>query len=502
MVNTYFPSAIALSQHLEKVKMRLIKALPLSLPIQVVEGGSFYHCVVNNPDGSADIYKLDKGTGWWRNPEYLAHFTSEDVARLKRIPKCRRITGVGNYCGVCPSCLRGRSMRKVFTDLEAEERRIARELQDLNKLKTCPQVHLWCAKRELEKASKGTYQNKITRLKRRYEWLKSRQNDVDGAIREKEAELAVVGARNSKWKCKDKVKLFRAWHYFVTVSLPLPLHVLFEVRDEWFGQIRLDGYRADSDVRAVLGLLQGKVLDCGVIEVFRDLLKKLLIQEYAKIFQPVELAAVHQVHSHGTQHDVPDIHTLICEWGMQDGKPVRIMMNRKELRASVSRVLTRLAKVVDYAAGHWADGNRSTEFLSWRKMLKTQIEQFDSEELPDCVVDVRRVSPRDLLTVQRYMRRLPMERVKTASYKQDKGDVLVGWWKQGEVKHIPTSVIQFLKWLAGADGRLGSLRVAYQGLYTLEGAARRTEAFRAVCEGITEHAQDSIRSMKQAWRKS
>ena len=100
--------------------------------------------------------------------------------------------------------------------------------------------------------------------------------------------------------------------------------------------------------------------------------------------------------------------------------------------------------------------------------------------------DAGLVQPNDLLTVQRYMRRAPMERLRRLRYDLSKDEVLAGFWKRGDVVPVRMSVAQFLRRLAGSDGRQGSLRVSYAGIYALDDLERRSAAFARLGEGRRE----------------
>jgi len=377
----------------------------------------------------------------------------------------------------------------------------------LKKLKRYPQVFLKRVRDDWEKAGSRRNNKRAVGLGRRLEWLKSCLGIEDEEILAREEELKRINEKK-RLECKGKTKLIQGWHYFISLSFPSKLRGLFDVDDRWFQDISLsfDGRRTGKDIQAALGLMEGKVMDCGAKEFFRDLLRRLLAQELEEMFPDIELPYVQQVHPHGLFDEAPDIHFLLSRWGVgKDGQARKVLLDENAFRLAVLKAYRILGQVAVWGAKRWTDGCRLKAFKDWRMELDAALVELEGG-LPEKCVDVRMVQADDLLTVQRYMRRMPMERLRSLRYDLPKNEVIAGFWEKTGVKSVRLTVAQFLRRLAGSDGRQGSLRVMYGGLYALNNPERRREGFGQLDESRRDLMEGAVERMRvrnnEGWLKN
>lgn len=396
---------------------------------------------------------------------------------------CKNVSGGSQYCGYCPSCLRFGTDRKVFVNKNAEMRRLESEIAELKELSEKGQKVIDRTSRQIAGWEKKGYMATAKMLKRRLVRLESWKTDPSKHLLYREDRIRRLQASGKM--LNDSSKLLQLPHWMISVSCPTPLHVIYGAQDAWLaGRVPGQGRQAQESVQRILTLLEGK--DGGFTELMRRVFRSMIVEAVQSQHPGIELTMEHQMHPVNKFDDAPDVHFLVCQKTLdKEGRVVDVAFNADSLRREVEARIRDFADFVEWAVKRWNGGCRATEFKRWRRNLRAGIKEIRANGIPSESVDVRLVPVAELLSTHCYIRRQPMENVKSLFVEYKTGVVTVHYFRGGSA---PFGIVDLLWRFVGFDGR--SLGVRYGGAYRSARGLKRDRKVDALYEGLREGEVD------------
>jgi hypothetical protein len=177
-----------------------------------------------------------------------------------------------------------------------------------------------------------------------------------------------------------------------------------------------------------------------------------------------------QMHPCNKFDNAPDVHFLICRLGrnQETGKLVNVEADEQTIRCELEARMRVFAEFVAWAVKRWNGGCRATEFKDWRRDVLKGVASVIKTGIAPETVDVQLRPVVELLGTHRYLRRQPMENIKSLFHHRDTGMVDV---RYRDGKRASFSLIDLLWRFVGFDGR--GLGVQYTGAYRSVRGAKR-----------------------------
>jgi hypothetical protein len=297
------------------------------------------------------------------------------------------------------------------------------------------------------------------------------------------------------WKREllEHSKLIQQPHWFVSISCPTPFHGLYDAQDGWLcRRVQTSGRRTSDGVQGILDSLAGTSLaDREFVHILRVLFRKRVLEAVQSLYPGIELAMEHQLHPCNKWDNAPDVHLLICKWGWDkaSGKRVEVAFDALAVHRAVEAGMRLLAEFVMWTVKRWNNGCRATAFRNWRRDVLEACAEVIKTGISGETVDVVLVPVAQLLNVHCYLRRQPMENVKSLFLHRDKGMADVYYW---DGKRASFSLIDLLWRFVGFDGR--GLGVQYSGAYRSVRGAKRDQKVDAMYRAL-ELMQDDQKNM-------
>jgi hypothetical protein len=438
---------------------------PDALTIHAVDIGLEYFGVVHFSE-TVHLYRHEKNSQ--NKSKFVGSLPSKKVSHLQRIPICGRITGEKTEqgylktCGYCPSCRASKDEAKCMQNLFGKKKDIQRKLELLR----LPEIRRRGRRVSLGKAVRGYQKGKKYD---EYEWFQKWWESPEKEIVRLESEL--VGL-NRLVRVRDKSKLLKLLHWFLSISLPDVFEEIFNVSDDLFpvGKRTWKLGKKLEEKNRVFWMMRNKSRDGSMVEIIRDMLARLIDREILSEC-PGRVPYMRQVHHRGLFDDKPNFHHLVSTWAKgDDGFPVRVKLDKIRVKIAVERAVRVWLESLIILTDKWPSpqSRRRQEFKKWKAHVRKTLESVESDGFPAECVQVDKVTWRELLTKQKYMRRSVMSMLRYFNYDPSTGMVESAFQKRDKVITMsPMTPEEFIKRLVGVDGRQNSLKVACGGLYDL-----------------------------------
>jgi hypothetical protein len=147
---------------------------------------------------------------------------------------------------------------------------------------------------------------------------------------------------------------------------------------------------------------------------------------------------------------------------------VNVEADEQTIRCELEARMRVFAEFVAWAVKRWNGGCRATEFKDWRRDVLKGVASVIKTGIAPETVDVQLRPVVELLGTHRYLRRQPMENIKSLFHHRDTGMVDV---RYRDGKRASFSLIDLLWRFVGFDGR--GLGVQYTGAYRSVRGAKR-----------------------------
>ena len=431
--------------------------------------------LVSTVEGGLDCYELPYTQGGFRSPILRKSFNPTHLSLLEQMSDCSNLTGIGSrFCRSCSACLANSTKGKVFVKKHAEIRRLERELEELGGLIRDSGL-IGRLKNTQRSALKKHYNGLAKVFGRRITKLEKWVDDPQKHFDLKSAELERLELTRWQKELAGQSKLMRVPHWFISISCPMPLHIVFKAQDAWMTGRSLDHGRRVSN--GFLGLIDHlnhlSGLDRqGFTQLARKVFRMLVEEAVEEAYPETELTMEHQMHPIGKFDDAPDVHFLVCEWGRDKmtGQVVRVQIDAEAVRRSLEQKLKIFSDFLTWVLKRWNGGFRATEFKEWRREVLKGIAEVKASGIHPATVDVVPVCVPELLGRHSYLRRMPMQNVKSLYFKKDTGVVDVGYHGG---KKVTQGLIELLWRFVGYDCRGSGVR--YSGAYRSGGGLSRDQ---------------------------
>ena len=426
---------------------------------RIIISGNRLHLLASSKKGDLDIYALPYSRGGVRQPVLRKTFTSVQIGILNQMLGCQNVSGGYEYCGYCPSCLGFHTDRKVFVNKRADIRKLESEVEELREYIRLGDGMIRSLRLKLVQEEKRGFMGLARVLSKRIVLLEGCIDDPAKHLRMREIELDRLSGSHRR-ELKEHSKLIQEPHWFISVSCPTPLHVLYEAQDAWLaGRVLVHGRRASEGLQRILGHLAGK--ESGFVELMRFVFRKLVVEAVQAQHPEIELTMEHQMHPFNKWDSAPDVHFLVCRKTQdKSGRVVEVSFDARALRLELESRMRTFAGFAVWAVKRWNGGCRAAEFKRWRRDLLAAAEAVRVSGIPEASVDVRLVPVPELLNTHSYLRRQPMENVQKLCLSPKAGTVAVGYWGGRSARF---GVAELLWRFVGFDGR--GLGVQYSGAY-------------------------------------
>ena len=467
---------------------------------RVIMSNKKLHLLALTQTNGIDVYELPFSQGGMRTPILRKSFTSTHLNLLERMLQCRNVSGGIGYCGYCPSCLAFHTDRKVFVNKKGNIDKLEMELEELQDLIQKGDGLINKLQLNVIKYEKRGFTVMAKHLRKKIDRLQGWIDDPQKHYRLKKIESDRITANRNR-ELNEHSKLIQKPHWFISISCPSSLHIIFDAKNDWMtGRILNHCRRASDAFRQLLLSLQSiEYSKHNFLSIMRTLFRKLVVEAIQAQHPEIELTMEHQLHPFNKWDDAPDVHLLICQVA-QDKKSKKYVEVSFDVQAILRELEGRMKTFAEFAvwAGkHWNNGCRSTEFKQWRKKVKQAAATVQSMGIPAKTVDIKLVPASELLGVHCYLRRQPMENVETLFLDRKTGIVNVRYYKKKQPAQF--GIIDLLWRFVGFDGRNSG--VQYTGAYRSGRDLKRSEKVDCVYSGVEasrEATLDAVRKLRLA----
>jgi hypothetical protein len=465
--------------------------------------------VIIRPDeGGMAIYARPKGRGGDKSPECLLELTPTHTRHLKAMNWCRRLDDrFPHVCKHCILCRAKAKYRRLFDNIYKSLRSVDKCLVSLDEyrkkgrsfadfktevlgLATTSQA-LWWA---------NTY--------RKYRRSQSRIKD------NLEARL-----KCGRWRTlRPRARLIRLPHYWMSLSFPKELAVLFDFHEDWFKSKVPDCPKeAQPHLRDSIDLFRKKRPKASVRECLRDAFKRLTLQAVDKMWSDVVPSYLARIHPFSTTHSAPDVHVLACSVAVTSGSHIKgfgwtesavdfILLDFDEdaMRAAYVEALKKFSDVVAWCLRNWAVANRSRPLIRWKQQVRSGIDDVRQGRIDDSISHVEVVGDNDsdskgLLSVYQYMESDHLGDIVGLKLDPKSESMKVQFNTAGKKKYATMTVWELLRRFVGESGRQYSLRATGRGIYNpklVPTADRRT----AISTYAQQYNQSVLKSLRNHFR--
>ena len=484
------------------------------------EGGRIIYSNTNpillasSSSGGIDVFSIPQGRGGQRIPQQLLSFRHSDITHLTKILSCLNVTGVPLYddyrdfCGHCPLCQAWKTETKSYENNRGNINQYRNDLLLLNQLLKEGHSLIVKQRKAVEWLSNTSHWKDAERERRILSKLEKWFGNEKWAKKITEMGIRRLEGLDHK-ELRDNSKLIQKDHWFLSISIPMLLHILFETHKGWLMDQKWDvSRRTSTTLKKVIRLLRKSNSDKSHTfdRILVELFKLLSVEVVTSLNPSIELTMEYQPHPYGAYDNSPDLHFLICTWGRDvvTGKMVPVQFDRVKLMASFTEAFNQMADFALWAAKRWNKGCREAGFRKWRTEANKGIGRLKSEGIGSKCVDLQTIKPTDLLTTHKYLRKNPTGRIQSLFLDRDKGVVTVRYFeKDGKAgrRQIPArfGIVEFLGRLIGQDGR--STRIEYTGAYKSKIGTKRSQQASKVYDEFEADLAMKIDALRRRLRK-
>jgi hypothetical protein len=278
-------------------------------------------------------------------------------------------------------------------------------LEELDELIQKGDVVIEVVKRRLRFAERNNHKVRVRQLKKQVSRLELWSPDPAGYRRLMDHERGRLSATLKDKELLKNATLIKEPHWMVSACFPLPLHALFDVRDDWMrGMTRSCGRRASERVKTALAMLDGLATCERFTDTLRLLFRRLVVQDVHAQHPDIGLTSANQLHPFNKWGSSPDIHFLICKLGRDrsTSRLIEVSFDHKTLLPSLESAMLTLSEFAMWASKHWHGGCRAVEFNQWRRDVAQGHAALAAFGIAPEALDIRLVTVKDLLRTYSY----------------------------------------------------------------------------------------------------